>query len=88
MTAVAQLSKLERDATPYPTLDAAGPPGLRSSGRATYTVEEAATLLGIGRTLAYELIRRSESPVPVIRLGARRIVVPRVPLDEMLGRGA
>jgi len=61
---------------------------VRRHVRATYTVEEAATLLGIGRTLAYELIRRNKFPVPVIRLGARRIVVPRVPLDEMLAGGA
>jgi excisionase family DNA binding protein len=70
------------------TLDAGRFGRTRSGCRATYTVEEAATLLGIGRTLAYDLIRRGEFPVPVIRLGARRIVVPRVPLDEMLGRGA
>lgn len=55
--------------------------------RKTYTVEEAADRLGIGRTLAYELIRCGEFPVGVIRLG-RRIVVPRAPLDELLGRKA
>ena len=53
-----------------------------------YSVEAAARALRIGRTLAYELIRRGDFPVPVIRLGARRIVIPRAPLDELLeGRG-
>jgi len=52
--------------------------------RDTYTVEEAAGRLGIGRTLAYELIRREAFPVAVIRLG-RRIVVPRAALDALLG---
>lgn len=49
----------------------------------TVTIEEAARRLGIGRTLAYELARKDELGVPVIRLG-RRYVVPRVALDELL----
>ena len=56
----------------------------RRVGPQTYSVEEAAAHLGIGRTLAYELIRRAEFPIPVIRLG-RRIVVPRAALDALLG---
>jgi excisionase family DNA binding protein len=55
-------------------------------GPQTCSVEETAVHLGIGRTLAYELIRRGEFPVPVIRLG-RRIVVPRAALDALLGLG-
>jgi excisionase family DNA binding protein len=59
------------------------------------TVEEAAALLGISRTLAYELTRRylitHESGLPCLRLGSRRIVVPRRAIDEMvngcIGRG-
>ena len=51
-----------------------------------YTVEQAASRLAIGRTLAYELIRRGEFPVPAIRLG-RRIVVPMAKLDALLGAG-
>jgi excisionase family DNA binding protein len=53
-------------------------------GRETYTVPEACRLLGLSRSSGYELIRRSEFPVPVIRLG-KRIVVPRAPLHELLG---
>lgn len=49
--------------------------------RATLTVEEAAAILGIGRTLAFELARTGR--LPTIRLG-RRILVPRAALDRML----
>ena len=49
--------------------------------RATLTVEEAAAVLGIGRTLAFELARTGQ--IPTIRLG-RRILVPRVALERML----
>jgi excisionase family DNA binding protein len=50
--------------------------------RLTYSVEEAARLLGISRNSAYEAVRRGE--LPTIRLG-RRILVPRCRLDDMLG---
>jgi len=57
--------------------------------RLTLTVEEAAELLGISRTLAYELVTRRE--LPSVRLG-RRIVVPRraphAPLDATTDRPA
>ena len=49
--------------------------------RLTLTVEEAAELLGISRTLAYELVTRRE--LPSVRLG-RRIVVPRRALEALL----
>lgn len=55
---------------------AALPPVLR--------VEEAARVLRIGRGTAYDLIRRDEFPVPVLRFG-RRVVVPRRALLELLG---
>jgi excisionase family DNA binding protein len=42
-------------------------------GRVTITVTEAAMLLGIGRTAAYEAARRGE--LPTRRLG-HRLVVP------------
>jgi excisionase family DNA binding protein len=51
-------------------------------GRTTITVEEAGTILGIGRSSAYELVRSGE--IPMIRLG-RRFVVPVAPLRRMLG---
>jgi excisionase family DNA binding protein len=43
----------------------------------TLTVEEAALLLGISRTFAYDLVNRDE--LPHLRLG-RRILVLRRPL--------
>jgi excisionase family DNA binding protein len=48
----------------------------------TLTVEEAARLLGIGRSTAYELVHTGD--IPSLRLG-RRIVVPRTRLAELLG---
>ena len=52
----------------------------------TVTVEEAAGLLGIGRTLAYRLARDGELP-GVIKLGPRRVVVARAALEELLASG-
>ncbi len=49
----------------------------------TLSVEEAAQLLGISRTLAYELVRRGD--LPRLRLG-RRVVVPRQALQDLIGR--
>jgi excisionase family DNA binding protein len=49
--------------------------------RLTVTVEEAGVLLGISRSLAYELVRRHE--LPSLRLG-RRIVVPVRALEAFL----
>jgi excisionase family DNA binding protein len=53
--------------------------------RLTLTIEEAAKALGIGRTLAYEAIKRGE--IPTIRIG-RRLLVPRSALDQLLGNAA
>ena len=50
--------------------------------RVTVTVTETAALLGIGRTSAYEAIRRGE--LPSLRIG-RRIVVPVTQLLRTLG---
>jgi excisionase family DNA binding protein len=47
---------------------------------------QAARLLGIGRTLAYELVRTGEWPTPVIRVG-RLIRIPSGPLTELLRTG-
>ena len=51
----------------------------------TLTVEQAAEILGCGRTLAYELIRRDEFPSRVIRLGNRRYVIPTADLLRVIG---
>ena len=45
----------------------------------TTDLETAATILGIGRTLAYELVKNNQFPVRIIRLGRRtRISVPEL----------
>jgi excisionase family DNA binding protein len=49
--------------------------------RQTLTVEEAARVLGIGRSAAYLAAQRGD--LPVIRIG-RRYVVPRAALKRML----
>jgi excisionase family DNA binding protein len=50
--------------------------------QATITVEEAAVLLGLGRSAAYEAVRRGD--LPSRRLG-RRIVIPVPALLNWLG---
>ena len=54
-------------------------------GRLTVSVEEAAQLLGLGRSAAYEAARRGQ--LPTRRLG-RRLVVPVPLLLEWLGVSA
>jgi excisionase family DNA binding protein len=65
-------------------MDAIGSEQLRAlyeDGRLTWTVTEAAKLLGISPTSAYEAARRGELPVRVI---GRRMLVPRVALLRLL----
>lgn len=59
----------------YPSLD-------ELAARATISVEQAAKILGVGRTAAYEAARRGEFPTR--RLG-RRLVVPVPALLDWLG---
>jgi excisionase family DNA binding protein len=49
--------------------------------RLTYTVPEAAQLLGVSRGVAYEAARTGE--LPVVRLGTR-LLVPRARLEALL----
>lgn len=49
----------------------------------TYTVEQAAALLGVSRSAYYEAIKRGE--LPARRVG-RRIVVPRAQLEAWINR--
>ena len=48
------------------------------------TVPEVAKALGISRGLAYELAKRDELPVKVIRLGEKRMVVSRRAVEILL----
>ena len=52
----------------------------------TLDLVDAARILGIGRTLAYEMVRDGTWPTPIIRAG-RKIRVPSAPLQEVLGVG-
>lgn len=47
----------------------------------TLSVGEAAKLLGIGRNLCYDRVKKGE--IPVIKLG-RRLLVPRKALEKLL----
>ena len=49
--------------------------------RLTYSVEEAARLLGLGRNSAYEAAKSGQ--LPTIKIG-RRLLVPRDALKRML----
>ncbi|MCA1844015.1 MAG: helix-turn-helix domain-containing protein [Actinobacteria bacterium] len=51
------------------------------SERLVLSVAEAAEMLGISRTLAYDLVARHE--LPALRLGGR-IVIPRRPLERLV----
>jgi hypothetical protein len=50
----------------------------------TVDIITAARILGVGRTVAYELVREGTWPTPVIHLG-RKIRVPTAPLLALLG---
>lgn len=53
----------------------------RRLARATVTVREAASILGISRSSAYELVR--SGAIPSLRLG-HRLVIPRRLLMQMI----
>jgi excisionase family DNA binding protein len=48
----------------------------------TFTVPEVGNILGIGRNLAYDSIRRNE--IRAVRIG-KRLVVPRSEIQRLLG---
>jgi len=72
-SAVAQdgVDESERPTPPKPKL----PPVL--------DLPRAASMLGVGRTTAYKLVRQDRWPTPVLRIG-RLIKVPTKPLLELL----
>ena len=51
----------------------------------TVTIPEVAKALGISRGTAYSLARQDLLPVPVIKLGPKRMVVSRHALESLLG---
>ena len=48
-------------------------------------VPTAANVLGIGRSLAYQLVRTGDWPTPVLRVG-KLIKIPTAPLVRLLGQ--
>jgi excisionase family DNA binding protein len=52
--------------------------------RQTYTIQEVAMLLGVGRNQAYESARRGD--FPTIRVG-KRVLAPKATIDRLLGIG-
>ena len=59
----------------------------RPAAATVVDVPTAAAMLGIGRTLAYHLVRTGQWPTPLIRVG-RLIKVPTKPLLEYVNGGA
>jgi excisionase family DNA binding protein len=54
---------------------------LTTDSRLTWTVEEAADLLGISRPSAYAAVNNAD--IPSIRVG-RRLLVPKAALEKLL----
>lgn len=63
-------------------MGAAGKPVLTMARTMTVSVTDAAQLLGLSRSTGYQLAR--DGGIPTVRLG-RRLVVPLVPLLELVG---
>ena len=63
-----------------------GRPAKPIPARKAVRVSEAAKMLGIGKTKAYELVKRGE--IPSIQLGPRLLLVPVQALDDLLARRA
>jgi hypothetical protein len=53
---------------------------------AVVDVVTAGEVLGVGRTVAYELVRTNQFPTPVLRVG-RQIKIPTAYLIDLLGLG-
>jgi len=51
--------------------------------RATYSIPEAAQIIGIGLSLCRELVKRGEIPAKVL---GRRMVIPKKALDAWLAQ--
>lgn len=49
------------------------------------TIERAGQLLGISRSLAYQMAK--EGTIPTVKLGERRLVVPVIKLELLLSQG-
>lgn len=66
--------------TPHPTPPSQHPPINLSDTPLLVAVPDAARLLGIGTTLAWDLVRAGD--IPSVKLG-RRVLVPRAALEYL-----
>ncbi len=57
----------------------------KASERQALSLEEVFRILGINRTTGYQLARQDRLPVPVLRIGRRRLVSKRA-VDAVLDR--
>lgn len=57
---------------------------MENTERLTMTIAEVAKALGISRALAYDLARRDELPVKVLRIGQKRLLVSRVAFERVM----
>ncbi len=55
-----------------------------NSDTLTMNIPEVAKALGISRGTCYSLARQGKLPVPVIKLGERRMVVSRCAVERLL----
>ena len=62
-------------------------PSTDGAQSAMLTVCQAAQILGVGRTLAYALIRADAWPTPIVRVG-RLIKIPAAPLEQLVSTGS
>ena len=54
----------------------------QSNGKIAYSIAECAALLGISVCLCRRLVQ--QHTIPALRLGERRIIIPRKALEKML----
>ena len=60
---------------------------MENTERLTMTIPEVAKALGISKALAYDLAKRDELPVKVLRIGKKRLLVPRAAFERTLNEG-
>jgi predicted DNA-binding transcriptional regulator AlpA len=58
--------------------------GEKRDDRLTLSIPEFAAMTGCSRHLAYYLARQDKLPVPVIKLGDKRLVVSRKAVERLL----
>jgi len=57
---------------------------MENTERLTMTIPEVSKALGISKALAYDLAKRDELPVKVLRVGQKRLLVPKAAFEKVL----